>query len=117
MTTRCHSPSWRDSWSRPSRRPCAKLDPRHVWHSPVIFVVWVGSLAHHRRSPSATRRGSPGAITLWLWATVLFANFAEAVAEGRGKAQAATLRARPDDDDGAAPRGERALDEPSPPRT
>ena len=69
-----------------------KLDPRHVWGSPVVFVVWVGSLV-----TTAVAVADPSwfawAVTLWLWATVLFANMAEAVAEGRGKAQAATLRA------------------------
>ncbi|GAA2746134.1 potassium-transporting ATPase subunit KdpB [Terrabacter aerolatus] len=69
-----------------------KLDPRHVWRSPVVFVVWVGSLV-----TTVVAVTDPSwfawSITLWLWATVLFANMAEAVAEGRGKAQAATLRA------------------------
>ena len=69
-----------------------KLDPRHVWRSPVVFVVWVGSLL-----TSVVAVVDPSvfawSITVWLWATVLFANMAEAVAEGRGKAQAATLRA------------------------
>ncbi|GAA2475561.1 potassium-transporting ATPase subunit KdpB [Terrabacter carboxydivorans] len=69
-----------------------KLDPRHVWRSPVVFVVWVGSLV-----TTVVAVLDPSwfawSITLWLWATVLFANMAEAVAEGRGKAQAATLRA------------------------
>jgi K+-transporting ATPase ATPase B chain len=69
-----------------------KLDPRHVWHSPVVFVVWVGSLL-----TTVVAVVSPSwfawLITVWLWATVLFANMAEAVAEGRGRAQAATLRA------------------------
>ena len=70
----------------------AKLDPRHVYRSPVIFVVWVGSAlttglaAVH---PSAFS----WSVAAWLWLTVLFANTAEAVAEGRGKAQAASLRA------------------------
>jgi K+-transporting ATPase ATPase B chain len=70
----------------------AKLDPRHLWRAPVIFVVWVGSVlttvlaAVH---PSTFAWSVAG----WLWATVLFANAAEAVAEGRGKAQAASLRA------------------------
>ena len=70
----------------------AKLDPRHVWHSPVIFVVWVGSLL---TTVLAVKDPSLFAwsVAVWLWATVLFANAAEAVAEGRGKAQAATLRA------------------------
>ncbi|WP_168581809.1 potassium-transporting ATPase subunit KdpB [Gephyromycinifex aptenodytis] len=69
-----------------------KLDPRHTVASPVIFVVWVGSVLTtvlallHPSVFSVT-------ITVWLWATVIFANLAEAVAEGRGKAQAATLRA------------------------
>lgn len=69
-----------------------KLDPRHVWRSPVVFVVWVGSLL---TTVVAVIHPSwfAWSVTLWLWATVLFANMAEAVAEGRGKAQAATLRA------------------------
>ncbi|MBW8730915.1 MAG: potassium-transporting ATPase subunit B, partial [Terrabacter sp.] len=69
-----------------------KLDPRHVWHSPVVFVVWIGSLL---TTVDAVVDPSwfAWSITVWLWATVLFANMAEAVAEGRGKAQAATLRA------------------------
>ena len=70
----------------------AKLDPRHVWRTPVVFVVWVGSVL-----TTALAVVSPSCfawlITLWLWATVVFANMAEAVAEGRGKAQAASLRA------------------------
>lgn len=69
-----------------------KLDPRHVWRSPVIFVVWIGSVL-----TTALAVVDPSvfawSIALWLWATVLFANAAEAVAEGRGKAQAASLRA------------------------
>ncbi|WP_353950188.1 potassium-transporting ATPase subunit KdpB [Knoellia sp. S7-12] len=69
-----------------------KLDPRHVWRSPVIFVVWIGSVL-----TTALALVDPSifawSIAVWLWATVLFANAAEAVAEGRGKAQAASLRA------------------------
>jgi K+-transporting ATPase ATPase B chain len=68
-----------------------KLDPRHMIKNPVMFVVEVGSLI----TTIAFVAGPDlfvGLITLWLWATVLFANFAEAVAEGRGKAQANTLR-------------------------
>ncbi|KRE53914.1 potassium-transporting ATPase subunit KdpB [Phycicoccus sp. Soil748] len=69
-----------------------KLDPRHVWHSPVIFVVWVGSVL---TTGLAVKDSSvfSWSVAVWLWATVLFANAAEAVAEGRGKAQAASLRA------------------------
>jgi K+-transporting ATPase ATPase B chain len=68
-----------------------KLDPRVMVRNPVMFVVEIGSVF-----TSVVFAASPdlfvGLVTLWLWATVLFANFAEAVAEGRGKAQADTLR-------------------------
>ena len=74
-----------------------KLDPRHLMHNPVIFVtevvaalvtfIWARELA------SGAGASFSGQIALWLWFTVLFATFAEAVAEGRGKAQAASLRA------------------------
>ena len=76
-----------------------KLDPRTIVRNPVMFVVEVGSVARHdplrprpRRASAAARTSSPGSSRVWLWFTVLFANFAEAMAEGRGKAQAATLR-------------------------
>jgi K+-transporting ATPase ATPase B chain len=68
-----------------------KLDPRKMVRIPVMFVVEIGSVI-----TSVEFFARPdlfvGLVTLWLWATVLFANFAEAVAEGRGKAQADTLR-------------------------
>ncbi|AJC61315.1 potassium-transporting ATPase subunit KdpB [Streptomyces sp. 769] len=68
-----------------------KLDPRVMLHNPVMFVVEVGAAL---TTLSAIR--TPGVfawvITAWLWLTVVFANLAEAVAEGRGKAQAAALR-------------------------
>ncbi|MGY1815345.1 potassium-transporting ATPase subunit KdpB [Blastococcus sp. SYSU D00820] len=68
-----------------------KLDPRALVRQPVVFVVWVGSVFS---TVLAVGDPSPFAwlVTAWLWLTVLFANAAEAVAEGRGKAQAATLR-------------------------
>ena len=68
-----------------------KLDPRVMIHNPVMFVVEVGSVL---TTYSAIIHTSIFAwtITVWLWLTVLFANLAEAVAEGRGKAQAETLR-------------------------
>ena len=75
-----------------------KLDPRTLVRNPVMFVVEVGSvivtLLFLRDLPSATAGQSVFAslVAAWLWFTVLFANFAEAMAEGRGKAQAATLR-------------------------
>src|SRR5512135_2119585 len=70
---------------------CRKLDPRVQLHNPVMFVVEVGSVL---TTYSAIIHSSAFAwtITGWLWLTVLFANLAEAVAEGRGKAQAETLR-------------------------
>ena len=72
-----------------------KLDPRVQIRNPVMFVVFVGSIL----TSALIFVGEPGisrgfivAVTVWLWFTVLFANFAEAMAEGRGKAQADTLR-------------------------
>jgi K+-transporting ATPase ATPase B chain len=73
-----------------------KLDPRWQARNPVMFVVEVGAvITTYAWVTSFGNHGDPlfnGQIALWLWFTVLFANFAEAVAEGRGKAQAATLR-------------------------
>ncbi|MBS0580838.1 MAG: potassium-transporting ATPase subunit KdpB [Proteobacteria bacterium] len=75
-----------------------KLDPRVQWRNPVMFVVYVGSiltsvlgvqaLAGHGEAPTWFILN----VAVWLWFTVLFANFAEALAEGRSKAQAAALR-------------------------
>jgi potassium-transporting ATPase ATP-binding subunit len=74
-----------------------KLDPRLMIKNPVMFVVEVGAVLTTILLIRDLAAGGPGIgfelqITLWLWATVLFANFAEAMAEGRGKAQADTLR-------------------------
>jgi K+-transporting ATPase ATPase B chain len=70
-----------------------KLNPQHMMGNPVMFVVEVGSVI---TTLLLLRGGTDFSfnlqITLWLWFTVLFANFAEAMAEGRGKAQADTLR-------------------------
>jgi K+-transporting ATPase ATPase B chain len=79
----------------------AKLHPRVQFRNPVMFVVFIGSLfttviGVAAAAGAVSDAGHPAfvlAIAAWLWLTVLFANFAEAVAEGRGKAQAATLRA------------------------
>ncbi|HMD93726.1 MAG TPA: potassium-transporting ATPase subunit KdpB [Trebonia sp.] len=76
---------------RAIKQAVIKLDPRVMIHIPVMFVVEIGSVittVEFIASPSLF----VGLVTLWLWATVLFANFAEAVAEGRGNAQADTLR-------------------------
>ncbi len=74
-----------------------KLDPRHVARNPVMFVVEVGSVVTTLLLLRDLAAGGHHLlfnfqITLWLWFTVLFANFAEAMAEGRGKAQADALR-------------------------
>jgi K+-transporting ATPase ATPase B chain len=81
-----------------------KLDPRVQWRNPVMFVVYAGSwlttgLAIRALAGASNPADGGGesagfivAISLWLWFTVLFANFAEALAEGRSKAQAASLR-------------------------
>ena len=75
-----------------------KLDPRVQWRNPVMFVVFVGSIlttALWLQALAGKGEAPPGfilAVALWLWFTVLFANFAEALAEGRSKAQAASLR-------------------------
>ncbi len=72
-----------------------KLDPRVQWRNPVMFVVWVGSVLVTLIWIAGTGKESSAfvlAVALWLWFTIVFANFAESVAEGRGKAQAAALR-------------------------
>ncbi|MFC8712201.1 potassium-transporting ATPase subunit KdpB [Streptomyces sp. NPDC057197] len=69
-----------------------KLDPRVQVKSPVMFVVWVGSVLTTAFSCVHPGDWFGWTISVWLWLTVVFANLAEAVAEGRGKAQADTLR-------------------------
>ncbi len=75
-----------------------KLDPSVQWRNPVMFVVYVGSIlttvlwAQALGGQGEAPAGFILAVALWLWFTVLFANFAEALAEGRSKAQAAFLR-------------------------
>lgn len=73
-----------------------KLNPKVQWRNPVMFVVYVGAIITTMIviSEILTRNFSSFnfQITLWLWFTVLFANFAEAIAEGKGKAQAASLK-------------------------
>ncbi|MFJ9724873.1 potassium-transporting ATPase subunit KdpB [Streptomyces sp. NPDC101209] len=69
-----------------------KLDPRVMVKSPVMFVVWIGSALTTVFSFTNPGDWFGWAISAWLWLTVVFANLAEAVAEGRGKAQADTLR-------------------------
>ncbi|MFI1868077.1 potassium-transporting ATPase subunit KdpB [Streptomyces jumonjinensis] len=69
-----------------------KLDPRVMVKSPVMFVVLIGSIVTTALAVSDPGDWFGWAITAWLWLTTIFANLAEAVAEGRGKAQADTLR-------------------------
>ncbi|MGH7786455.1 MAG: potassium-transporting ATPase subunit KdpB [Candidatus Binatia bacterium] len=77
-----------------------KLAPRHVAKNPVMFVVEIGSVMTtlillrdaFASGPPAAPLWFTASVSLWLWFTVVFANFAEAVAEGRGQAQAASLR-------------------------
>jgi K+-transporting ATPase ATPase B chain len=75
-----------------------KLDPRVQWRNPVMFVVYVGSILttllwlQALGGKGEAPQGFILAVTTWLWFTVLFANFAEALAEGRSKAQASSLR-------------------------
>jgi len=75
-----------------------KLDPRVQWRNPAMFAVYLGSILttlYWLRSFGQSSTESSGftlAVSIWLWFTVLFANFAEAIAEGHGKAQAASLK-------------------------
>ncbi len=95
----------RELYRRALRDAVIKLDPRHLVRNPVMFVVEIGSLLltalflaslFHVDAVSGTAGADSPAfiagIAAWLWFTVLFANFAEALAEGRGKAQADALR-------------------------
>ena len=76
----------------------AKLSPRVQWRNPVMFVVYIGSILTTLLGLQALQGAGEApagfifAVAVWLWFTVLFANFAEALAEGRSKAQAASLR-------------------------
>jgi len=88
----------RELYQRAVWESFVKLDPRVEVRNPVMFVVevgsvlttllWIQALLGQGEAPT----GFIGAVAVWLWFTVLFANFAEAVAEGRGKAQAEALR-------------------------
>ena len=74
-----------------------KLKPSVQWHNPVMFVVYIGSILTTLLGVLALQSGDGTApfvlsVAVWLWFTVLFANFAEALAEGRAQAQASSLR-------------------------
>ena len=92
-----------DLFMRAAGNAVKKLSPHVQLKNPVMFVVWVGAMLTTLLTIQASRGGgeaSPwfiGQISLWLWLTVYFANLAEAIAEGRGKAQAASLKKSKDD--------------------
>ncbi|THD55044.1 potassium-transporting ATPase subunit KdpB [Phenylobacterium sp.] len=83
--------------ARATRDSFVKLDPRKLTGNPVIFATWIVAVLATMSTVLAIKDGGDWAfalqIALWLWATVLFANLAESVAEGRGKAAADSLRA------------------------
>ena len=102
--SRARAFSWAQLWAA---LPGAlrKLNPAALWRNPVMFLVWVGAAlttviaiaepflgGPEPSGGTAVPFGFTWGIAVWLWLTVLFANLAESVAEGRGKAQAATLR-------------------------
>jgi len=98
-TTRSNFSLFDPALVRPALRDAfTKLDPRVQWRNPVMFVVYVGSILTTVLGVQAlVGKGEASAafiiaVAVWLWFTVLFANFAEALAEGRSKAQAASLR-------------------------
>ena len=85
-------------WPAALAQAFGKLDPRRLWHNPVMFVTAVVAAMTTVLGLRDLVTATPGAlvalhISAWLWLCVLFANFAEALAEGRGKARADTLRA------------------------
>jgi K+-transporting ATPase ATPase B chain len=83
-----------------------RLTPMAQWRNPVMFVTWLGAMLTAVLTV-VERDLFTGVISLWLWFTVLFANFAEALAEGRGKAQAASLRGAKKDTPAIRLEGER----------
>jgi K+-transporting ATPase ATPase B chain len=102
MTPSQSSPKETSRWGKQIVVPAlgqsfVKLNPKTLAKNPVMFVVEVGALLTSVDLVRGIASHAPGfgfslQITIWLWFTVLFANFAEAMAEGRGKAQAETLR-------------------------
>ncbi len=100
MTTQFTKPTSfrRELYQRAILDSFVKLDPRRMLRNPVMFVVEVGSLLttvlwiQAIFGKGEASAGFVGGVALWLWFTVLFANFSEALAEGRGKAQAEALR-------------------------
>ncbi len=105
---RKHTPKVKNTgiYSRAFKQAFVKLDPRNMLKNPVMFLVWVGTIVTalvtiepnlFGVTPDNNPRLFNGLITIILFFTLVFANFAEAVAEGRGKAQADSLRATKSD--------------------
>lgn len=105
---RKHTPKAKTSglYSKAFKQAFVKLHPRNMLKNPVMFLVWIGTIVTalvtiapnmFGNTPGNNPRLFNGLITVILFFTVVFANFAEAVAEGRGKAQADTLRATKSD--------------------
>ena len=105
---RKHTPKVKNTgiYTRAFKQAFVKLDPRNMLKNPVMFLVWVGTIVTalvtiepnlFSITPDNNPRLFNGLITIILFLTLLFANFAEAVAEGRGKAQADSLRATKSD--------------------
>ncbi len=98
MSTHAKTADLRGLYPAAIRESLVKLDPRALWRNPVIFVTAVTAALTTVLGLRDLLAGTPGALTAlhiaaWLWLCVLFANFAEALAEGRGRARADTLRA------------------------
>lgn len=85
-----------DLMAQAARDSIPKLDPRSLWRNPVMLAAEIGALLTTLISAADIAQGKHYGfdlqISIWLWFTILFANFAEALAEGRGRAQAETLR-------------------------
>ena len=105
---RKHTPKVKNTgiYTRAFKQAFVKLDPRNMLKNPVMFLVWVGTIVTalvtiepnlFGVTPDNNPRLFNGLITIILFLTLIFANFAEAVAEGRGKAQADSLRATKSD--------------------
>jgi K+-transporting ATPase ATPase B chain len=94
-----HAPVTPVLWRTVAVEALKKLTPQAQWQNPVMFVVYIGSIVttllwlQASRGEGDASAGFIFAVTVWLWFTVLFSNAAEALAEGRSKAQAAALRA------------------------
>src|SRR3977135_4351038 len=101
VTAKQTSLSWfvnPDLMKRALRDSFLRLTPRYQWRNPVMFVVYIGSIlttilwVQALLGKGEAPAGFILAVTLWLWGTLLFANFAEAIPEGRSKARAASLK-------------------------